>query len=81
MLVMFGLYLSRGAADPLIAGGLFLSFLTSLVPALLLLKPFEDREALQRRRERFRREREERERQRKKPRDGGPEEPPRGRGS
>lgn len=97
MLVMFGLYLSRGSADPVIAGGLFLSFLACLAPALLLLKPFEDREALQRRRERFQRERAHREEQRsaksrdEKPRGDDsrsegpqgedPEGPPRGRAS
>lgn len=82
MLAMFGLYLSGGNADPVIAGGLFLSFLACLAPALLLLKPFEDREALQRRRERFRRERERREQARKEKRsEEAPDEPPRGPGS
>lgn len=51
MLAMFLIYVVRGPVDPLIAGGLFLSFLACLVPALLLLKPFEPPEALRRRRE------------------------------
>ena len=59
MLAMFLIYVVRGPVDPLIAGGIFVSFLACLVPALLLLKPFEDRESLQRRRE-ARRERGER---------------------
>jgi hypothetical protein len=62
MLAMFLIYVIRGPVDPLIAGGLFLSFLACLVPALLLLKPFEDRDALRRRRERWARERADRER-------------------
>lgn len=57
MLAMFLIYVIRGPVDPLVAGGLLLSFLASLAPALLLLKPFESREALKQRRER-RRERE-----------------------
>ena len=59
MLAMFLMYVVRGPVDPLIAGAIFVSFLACLVPALLLLKPFEDREALRRRRE-ARRERGER---------------------
>ena len=51
MLAMFLIYVIRGPVDPLIAGGLFVSFLACAVPALLLLKPFEPPEALQRRRE------------------------------
>jgi hypothetical protein len=51
MLVMFLIYVIRGPVDPLIASGLFVSFLASLVPALLLLKPFEPPEELRRRRE------------------------------
>ena len=57
MLAMFFIYLFRGPVDPLIAGGLFVSFLACLAPALLLLKPFEGRDALQRRREKAREER------------------------
>ncbi len=60
MLVMFAIYVFRGPVDPLIAGGLFVSFLACLVPALLMLKPFEPPEALRRRREEARRQREER---------------------
>jgi hypothetical protein len=56
MLAVFLIYVFRGPADPLIAGGIFVSFLACLAPALLLLKPFE----LKRRREEARREREER---------------------
>ncbi len=51
MLAMFLIYLVRGPVDPLIAGGLFVSFLACLAPALLLLKPFEPPEELRRRRE------------------------------
>jgi hypothetical protein len=62
MLALFLIYVFRGPVDPLIAGGIFVSFLVCLVPALLLLKPFESPEELRRRREQFRREREERRR-------------------
>ncbi len=51
MLAMFLIYVIRGPVDPLIAAGLFASFLACLVPALYLLKPFEPPEALRRRRE------------------------------
>jgi hypothetical protein len=61
MLTMFLVYLVRGPVDPIIAIGLFISFLFCAIPALLLLKPFENREALQRRRE-ARQEQQERER-------------------
>ena len=60
MLAMFLIYVFRGPVDPLIAGGIFVSFLACLVPALLLLKPFQPPEELRRRREEARREREER---------------------
>ena len=60
VLTMFLIYVIRGPIDPLIASGLFVSFLACLVPALLLLKPFEPPEALQRRREEARKERERR---------------------
>ena len=59
MLAVFLIYVFRGPANPLIAGGIFVSFLACLAPALLLLKPFEPPEELQRRRE-ARRKREER---------------------
>jgi hypothetical protein len=62
MLAMFVIYVVRGPVDPVIAGGIFVSFLACLAPALLLLKPFEPPEALQRRREEARRRREERRR-------------------
>lgn len=72
MLAIFLIYVIRGPVEPLIAGGIFVSFLCCLIPALLLLKPFEDREALRRRRERARRAREERSRSDAPPdRDGG----------
>ncbi len=64
VLAMFVIYVVRGPVDPLIAGGLFVSFLACLAPALLLLKPFEPPEALRRRREERKR--------REGPRDGGP---------
>jgi hypothetical protein len=62
MLTIFVIYLVRGPADPVIAGGIFVSFLACLVPALLLLKPYEPPEALRRRREEARRKREARRR-------------------
>ena len=62
MLAVFLIYVVRGPVDPLIAGGIFISFLSCLVPALLLLKPFEPPEALRRRREEARKEREKRRR-------------------
>ncbi len=60
MLAMFFIYLFRGPVDPLISVGLFVSFLACLAPALLLLKPFESRDELRRRREKAREERERR---------------------
>ena len=62
MLAVFLIYMFRGPAEPLIAVGIFVSFLACLTPALLLLKPFEPPEELRRRREEARREREERRR-------------------
>jgi hypothetical protein len=62
MLAMFLIYVFRGPVDPLIAGGIFVSCLACLAPALLLLKPLEPPEELRRRREEARREREERRR-------------------
>ena len=59
MLAVFIIYVFRGPANPLIAGGIFVSFLACLAPALLLLKPFEPPEELRHRRE-ARRKREER---------------------
>jgi hypothetical protein len=58
VLAVFLIYVIRGPVDPLIAGGIFISFLACLIPALLLLKPFEPPEALRRRREEARKERE-----------------------
>jgi hypothetical protein len=58
LLAQFLIYVIRGPADPLIATVIFLSFLICLAPALYLLKPFESREALRRRREEARKERE-----------------------
>ena len=72
MLAVFLIYVIRGPVEPLIAGGIFVSFLACLVPALLLLKPFEPPEALRRRREEARKEREERRRSAEgSPRDPG----------
>ena len=51
LLVQFLIYVGRGPVDPVIAGVIFFSFLVCLAPALFLLKPFESREALRRRRE------------------------------
>jgi uncharacterized membrane protein YqjE len=70
MLGVFVIYLVRGPVDPVIAGGIFVSFLACLVPALLLLKPFEPPEELQHRREEFRKKREERRRSSDDPRRG-----------
>jgi hypothetical protein len=67
MLAIFVIYLVRGPVDPVIAGGIFVSFVACLVPALLLLKPFEPPEALRRRREEARRRREERRRSKDDP--------------
>ena len=60
MLVLFVIYLVRGPVNPVIAGGIFVSFVACVVPALVLLKPFEPPEDLGRRREEARRRREER---------------------
>jgi hypothetical protein len=62
MLAVFVVYLVRGPVEPVIAGGIFVSFLACVIPALLLLKPFEPPEELGRRREEFRKKREERRR-------------------
>ena len=55
VLAMFLIYVMREPVEPLIAAGLFVSFLACLAPALYLLKPFEPPEALRRRREERRR--------------------------
>ena len=60
ILAMFLIYVIRGPVDPLIAGGLFVSFLACLAPALYLLRLFESSEDLRRRREESRKEREKR---------------------
>lgn len=70
MLAIFSIYVLRGPVHPLIAGGIFVSFLACLIPALLLLKPFEPPEELRRRREEARKEREERRRSTGGPRRG-----------
>ncbi len=67
MLAVFLIYVIRGPVDPLIAGGIFVSFLACLVPVLLLLKPFEPPEVLRRRREEARKEREKRRRSAESP--------------
>ncbi|HET6885627.1 MAG TPA: hypothetical protein VFH32_05330 [Rubrobacteraceae bacterium] len=67
VLAMFLIYVIRGPVQPLIAAGLFVSFLACAVPALFLLKPFEPPEELKRRRE----ERERRRSSSGEPRDPG----------
>jgi hypothetical protein len=62
MLAMFLIYVIRGPVDPLIAGGLFISFLACMAPAIYLLRPFESSEDLRRRREESRKKRERRRR-------------------
>jgi hypothetical protein len=74
MLAMFLIYVIRGPVDPLIAGGLFVSFLACLAPALFLLKPFEPPEELRRRKE-ARKERAERRGFTQGPTDGPPRDP------
>ena len=74
MLAMFLIYVIRGPVDPLIAGGLFVSFLACLAPALFLLKPFEPPEELRRRKE-ARKERAERRGFTQGPNDGPPRDP------
>ena len=56
LLAQFVLYLVLGSGDPVIAAFIFAAFLACLVPALLLLKPFELPAELKRRREQRRRE-------------------------
>ena len=51
LLAQFLIYVIRGPVDPFIATVIFVSFLLCLAPALFLLKPFESRDALRRRRE------------------------------
>jgi hypothetical protein len=67
VLAIFLIYVIRGPVEPLIAAGLFVSFLACAVPALFLLKPFEPPEELKRRRE----ERERRRSSSGEPRDPG----------
>jgi hypothetical protein len=74
VLAMSLIYVIRGPVDPLIACGLFVSFLACLVPALYLLRPFEPPENLRRHREEARQEGE----KRRRPTGG---DPPRGPGS
>jgi hypothetical protein len=59
LMAQFLIYVIRGPVDPFIATVIFVSFLLCLAPALYLLKPFEGRDALRRRRE-ARKERERR---------------------
>ncbi len=72
LLAQFSIYVIRGPINPLIAGAILLSFVVCLAPALYLLKPFEGREELRRRRERSRKEREERRGSGDGPTGGGP---------
>ena len=80
VLAMLAIYVIRGPVDPLIAGGLFVSFLACLAPALSLLKPFEPPEELRRRREE-RRQRIEERRATGGPTEDSPGNPPKDRGS
>jgi hypothetical protein len=57
VLAIFLIYLFRGPVNPLVAAGLFVSFLACLLPALFLLRPFEPPEELKRRREERKRRR------------------------
>ncbi|CAN5585748.1 MAG: hypothetical protein M3494_08780 [Actinomycetota bacterium] len=50
VLAMLLIYVVRGPVDPFIAVVLFISFLACAIPALYLLKPFEGKDALERRR-------------------------------
>lgn len=75
MLVMFFIYVIRGPVDPLVAVGLFVSFLACAAPAVLLLKPFDPPEELKRREEARK------ERARRRFTDDRPDGPPKGRGS
>ena len=68
VLAMFLIYVIRGPVEPLIAAGLFVSFVACALPALFLLKPFEPPEELKRRRE-------ERQRRRNSSSAGGPRGP------
>lgn len=71
ILAMFLIYVVRGPVNPLIAAGLFVSFVACVLPALFLLKPFEPPEELVRRREEARKERERRRGSSGEPRGGG----------
>ncbi len=71
LLAQFLIYVIRGPVEPVIAGVLFFSFLMCLAPALYLLKPFESREALRRRREKASKERKGRRPTGGPPEDGG----------
>ena len=73
VLVMFFIYVIRGPVDPLIAGGLFVSFLACAAPALMLLKPTSEPSEELKRRQEARRERARRR--------GFTDDPPKGRGS
>ena len=78
MLAMFLIYVIRGPVDLLIAGGLFVSFLACLGPALFLLNPFEPPEELRRRKEARKEARKERAERRgftQGPTDGPPRDP------
>ncbi|MDX6380246.1 MAG: hypothetical protein QOI57_1270 [Rubrobacteraceae bacterium] len=60
LLAQFLIYVTRGPVQPFIATAIFVSFLVCIAPALYLLKPFGNRDALRRRREEARKEREKR---------------------
>ena len=57
VLAMFLVYVIRGPVDPLIAGGLFVSFLACAAPALILLKPASEPSEELKRRQAARKER------------------------
>ena len=65
LMAQFLIYVARGPVDPMIAGFIFFGFLVCLTPAVYLLKPFESREDLRRRRQEARKEREKRRASRK----------------
>lgn len=69
VLAMFLIYVVRGPVDPFIAVVLFISFLACAIPTIYLLKPFEGKEELERRRserrEKIERRREQRENENK----------------
>lgn len=70
VLAQFLIYVIRGPVDPFVAAVIFIGFLACAAPALYLLKPFEGKEALERRRRERRERMKRREEERKEPSDG-----------